>query len=61
MNSLEKYKCNVLITQADVAKADEVDKWIETTVKTFGRLDSAANVAGISRRTPETTSANIVS
>jgi NADP-dependent 3-hydroxy acid dehydrogenase YdfG len=50
-----------LITQVDVAKAGEVDKWIETTVETFGQLDSAANVAGLSRRTPETTSANIVS
>ncbi|RMZ75359.1 hypothetical protein DV738_g5521, partial [Chaetothyriales sp. CBS 135597] len=30
----------------DVSKQAEVDEWIQTTVKQFGRLDHAANIAG---------------
>lgn len=44
-----------------MAVAKEVDAWISDAVKEFGRLDGAANVAGLSKRTPDTTSANIVS
>ncbi|KAF4634962.1 hypothetical protein G7Y89_g3134 [Cudoniella acicularis] len=57
---VENYKCNVLIMQVDVAKKDEVDEWIQFTVTEFGSLDGAANVAGLSRRKPDTTTANIV-
>jgi NAD(P)-dependent dehydrogenase (short-subunit alcohol dehydrogenase family) len=49
-----------VIRQVDVALADEVDKWIEDAVKEFGKLDGAANVAGLSKRKPDTNSANIV-
>lgn len=49
-----------MIRQVDVAAADEVDKWIDDAVKKFGKLDGAANVAGLSKRKPDTTSANIV-
>jgi hypothetical protein len=31
----------------DVNNYEEVSHWIEDTVKKFGRLDGAANVAGI--------------
>lgn len=51
----------VLIRTVDVSKAAEVDSWIEDAVKEFGKLDGAANVAGLSMRHPDTTSANIVS
>lgn len=37
-----------------------MDAWIEEAVKEFGKLDGAANVAGLSIRHPDTTSANIV-
>ncbi|CAG8979894.1 hypothetical protein HYALB_00013078 [Hymenoscyphus albidus] len=56
----DKYpKCNVLIKKMDIANAAEVDEWIVTAVATFGRLDGAANVAAISRRQLDTTTANI--
>jgi len=35
------------VTKVDVSKRDQVDAWIEETVKEHGRLDGAANVAGI--------------
>ncbi|KAH8660692.1 putative short chain dehydrogenase/ reductase [Tricladium varicosporioides] len=57
---LEKYQCKVLIFQVDVSAAEAVDEWIKVTVAQFGRLDGAANVAGLSKRKPDTTSANIV-
>jgi NAD(P)-dependent dehydrogenase (short-subunit alcohol dehydrogenase family) len=34
-------------SKVDVTKRIEVDTWIESIVKRFGRLDGAANVAGI--------------
>jgi NAD(P)-dependent dehydrogenase (short-subunit alcohol dehydrogenase family) len=35
------------ITKVDVSKREEVDAWIEGVVERHGRLDGAANVAGI--------------
>lgn len=35
------------ITRVDVSERPQVDQWIEGIVKQFGRLDGAANVAGI--------------
>lgn len=35
------------VTRLDVTDRREVDTWIEGIVSTFGRLDGAANVAGI--------------
>jgi NAD(P)-dependent dehydrogenase (short-subunit alcohol dehydrogenase family) len=49
-----------VIAQVDVARADEVDAWISGAIKEFGRLDGAANVAGLSKRNPDTNSSNIV-
>jgi NAD(P)-dependent dehydrogenase (short-subunit alcohol dehydrogenase family) len=37
-----------LITQVvDVRKPDQVNEWIAKTVKEFGKLDGAANLAGV--------------
>ncbi|KAB2569206.1 3-alpha-(or 20-beta)-hydroxysteroid dehydrogenase [Lasiodiplodia theobromae] len=36
----------------DVRKPEQVDAWIEATVATFGRLDGAANIAGVAPTTP---------
>ncbi|KAB5545609.1 hypothetical protein GE09DRAFT_968230 [Coniochaeta sp. 2T2.1] len=35
------------VTKVDVSKRDQVDAWIEGIVERHGRLDGAANVAGI--------------
>ncbi|PVH84862.1 putative short chain dehydrogenase/ reductase [Cadophora sp. DSE1049] len=56
----EKSKTKVLIRTVDIAKSDQVDSWIEDAVKEFSKLDGAANVAGLSMRHPDTTSANII-
>ncbi|KAL1856659.1 hypothetical protein Plec18167_009096 [Paecilomyces lecythidis] len=40
----------VLARQVDVRKTDQVDSWIEETKRTFGQLNGAANLAGISGR-----------
>jgi NAD(P)-dependent dehydrogenase (short-subunit alcohol dehydrogenase family) len=37
----------ILTTAADVCSSSEVDAWIAATVEMFGRLDGAANLAGI--------------
>ncbi|KAE8380075.1 hypothetical protein BDV26DRAFT_258237 [Aspergillus bertholletiae] len=38
---------NVLTTKVDVGSSASVDAWIEATVQRFGRLDGAANMAGM--------------
>ncbi|KAB8260180.1 hypothetical protein BDV32DRAFT_138268 [Aspergillus pseudonomiae] len=38
---------NVLTTKVDVGSSESVDAWIEATVQRFGRLDGAANMAGM--------------
>lgn len=35
------------VTKVDVSKRDEVEAWIEGIVAQFGRLDGAANIAGV--------------
>lgn len=35
------------VTNVNVSKRDEVESWINGTMKKFGRLDGAANIAGI--------------
>ncbi|KAL6411558.1 3-alpha-(or 20-beta)-hydroxysteroid dehydrogenase [Ilyonectria robusta] len=37
----------VMITKLDVAQRSQVDSWIESIISEHGRLDGAANVAGI--------------
>lgn len=36
-----------MVTKVDVSKRKEVDAWIESIIKEYGRLDGAANVAGV--------------
>ena len=37
----------IISTVVDVRKDDQVNQWIEKTVKEFGRLDGAVNLAGV--------------
>ncbi|CAK7204031.1 hypothetical protein SEUCBS139899_006782 [Sporothrix eucalyptigena] len=43
----EKGVTAVLHQELDVTKSDDVDAWIASVVKHYGRLDGAANVAGV--------------
>lgn len=38
---------HVLFTKLDVSKRQSVDEWIKSVVDKFGRLDGAANCAGV--------------
>ncbi|OAG36428.1 hypothetical protein AYO21_09413 [Fonsecaea monophora] len=42
-----RYATKVTVKKVDVANTDEVDQWIRDVVGDHGRLDGAANVAGI--------------
>ncbi|OAL40370.1 hypothetical protein AYO20_00106 [Fonsecaea nubica] len=42
-----RYATKVTVKKVDVANTDEVDEWIRDVVRDHGRLDGAANVAGI--------------
>lgn len=46
-SSLPKGKGGVLTAVLDVTDADAVKSWIQSTVKKFGKLDGAANLAGV--------------
>lgn len=48
----------VLFTRVNVASNQEVDEWVSATVKHFGRLDGAANLAGVEGK--KSTGSNIV-
>jgi NAD(P)-dependent dehydrogenase (short-subunit alcohol dehydrogenase family) len=41
------YGVDALVTVTDVRKYDQVEAWIAATVKRFGKLDGAANLAGV--------------
>lgn len=43
----EEFSVDVITCVVDVRKAESVDAWIEKTVERFGRLDGAANLAGV--------------
>lgn len=51
MGNAEAYFANLkvpfIITKVDVSNRDEVDSWIDGIIQKYGRLDGAANVAGI--------------
>ena len=47
--TLAKKGAKVMSTALDVSSSSAVDDWISSTVKAFGRLDGAANLAGIFR------------
>lgn len=38
---------NLMTRVVDVRDSGQVEEWIEATIKTFGRLDGAANMAGV--------------
>ena len=40
-------KSRILTTAVDVRSSDSVDEWIKKTIEKFGRLDGAANLAGV--------------
>ena len=41
----------LLTKEVDVRKSDQVDAWIKETVKKFGKLDGAVNLAGVIPKT----------
>ena len=43
----EEHNVEVMIFPLDVRKADQVKSWIEETISRFGKLDGAANIAGV--------------
>ena len=42
-----KYGVNALVVQADVGKEEEVQKLVQKTIDTFGKIDVLVNNAGI--------------
>lgn len=46
---------DVIATLLDVRNQEAVSEWIEETVKRFGQLDGAANIAGVHRAQPNGT------
>ncbi|KAL4810595.1 hypothetical protein BDV18DRAFT_165295 [Aspergillus unguis] len=54
-----KYNAKVILTKVDASQSDQIVDWVEATVREFGRLDGAANVAGIAGGDGDTTCATI--
>jgi len=50
----------VLTTKLDVRNQRDVESWVEEAYGSFGRLDGAANVAGVAGGTGDTTIETIV-
>jgi NAD(P)-dependent dehydrogenase (short-subunit alcohol dehydrogenase family) len=46
-NKAKKYGDRLLAVVTDVRQSSQVDNWIEQTVAVFGKLDHAANLAGV--------------
>jgi 3-oxoacyl-[acyl-carrier protein] reductase len=51
VEEIEKLGASAIALQANVAKAEEVDRLIEATMEKFGRIDVLVNNAGITRDT----------
>jgi len=49
-SSSSSLKPAVLTHKVDVRSTEQVDAWIKEAIQTFGRLDGAANMAGIAGR-----------
>ncbi|GAD99989.1 hypothetical protein BC1G_07529 [Paecilomyces variotii No. 5] len=47
VKELKESGVNVLGTRTDISKADSVNAWIAKTIEHFGKLDGAANIAGV--------------
>ncbi|KAL4737908.1 hypothetical protein BDV11DRAFT_171505 [Aspergillus similis] len=54
-----EYNTKTTLTKVDVSQNDQVEDWIAATIRGFGRLDGAANVAGIAGGDRTTTTATI--
>jgi NAD(P)-dependent dehydrogenase (short-subunit alcohol dehydrogenase family) len=46
-NLKKDFGVDVIIHALDVRNGDQVDQWINKTIEHFGRLDGAANLAGV--------------
>jgi len=55
-----RFETRTIAQKVDVSKYDQVEQWIQYTIEEFGRLDGAANVAGIAGGTGNTTCATMV-
>lgn len=51
---------DVIGSRVDVSSSDSVDAWIADTIKHFGKLDGAANIAGVESKPGGKVFANIV-
>jgi NADP-dependent 3-hydroxy acid dehydrogenase YdfG len=47
VKSLTSKGYNVIATVVDVRKRDDVEAWMQATIKAFGQVDGAANLAGV--------------
>jgi NAD(P)-dependent dehydrogenase (short-subunit alcohol dehydrogenase family) len=47
LGELKEQGVTAITTVVDVTNSDQVDGWIKETVAHFGRLDGAANIAGV--------------
>lgn len=47
----DKYQADVLVFPLDVRQYDQVETWITETIRQFGKLDGAANLAGVIPKT----------
>lgn len=46
-NLESQYNAEVIASKVDVRNYHDVESWISETIKHFGRLDGAANIAGV--------------
>ncbi|KAJ5982938.1 short chain dehydrogenase/ reductase [Penicillium waksmanii] len=53
------FKTRTISQKVDVSRYDQVEQWIQYTIDEFGRLDGAANVAGIAGGSGNTTCATM--
>ncbi|KAK7905444.1 hypothetical protein LTR67_000166 [Exophiala xenobiotica] len=56
-----QYSTKVTLKRVDVADAEEVDSWINDIIRDHGRLDGAANVAGMASGEGQVTEAIVLS
>ncbi|OQU94452.1 hypothetical protein CLAIMM_00807 [Cladophialophora immunda] len=50
-----QYRTKITLKKVDVSHVEQVNSWIQETVAVFGKLDGAANIAGIAGGAGETT------
>lgn len=55
-----RFDTRIIAQKVDVSQYDQVEKWIQYTVDEFGRLDGAANAAGIAHGSGDSTCATMV-